>query len=126
MSVSNSSKLKSSTALIELYEAMDDERKHSLCDFADFLYAKAEPVSKEVPMPEDITRPETETVVGAVKRLKIKYHMVESMSVFSAASTLMTEHMVKGRDVIEVINEMEVLFDDAYDKLVQENGQVSE
>ncbi len=117
MSINNSSKLKSSTALIELYEAMDDERKHSLCDFADFLYAKADPISKEIPVPEDITRPETETVVGAVKRLKTKYHMVGSMSVFSAASTLMTDHMVKGRNVIEVIDEMEVLFGDAYDQL---------
>ncbi|VAW50297.1 hypothetical protein MNBD_GAMMA06-653 [hydrothermal vent metagenome] len=121
MSVNNSNKLKSSADLVELYEAMDDERKRSLCDFSDFLYAKADPISKEIPVPEDIVRPETETVVGAVKRLKTKYHMVESMSVFSAASALMTDHMVKGRDVIEVIDEMEVLFDDAYDELVQEN-----
>ncbi len=116
------SNIKSSNALIELYESMDDERKRSLCDFADFLYAKAAPISKEVPAPEDISRPQEETVVGAVKRLKLKYHMVESMSVFSAASSLMTEHMVKGRAVIEVIDEMEVLFEDAYNKLVQENN----
>ncbi len=115
-------KLKSSDALINLYEAMDDERRRSLCDFADFLYAQAEPISKEVPAPEDVPRPQQESVVGAVKRLKVKYHMVESMSVFSAASTLMTDHMVKGRDVVEVIDEMEVLFEDAYDKLLQASG----
>ncbi len=114
--------LKSSKALIDLYESMDDERKRSLCDFADFLYAKAEPVSKEIPAPEEVPRPQQETVVGAVKRLKIKYHMVESMSVFSAASSLMTDHMVKGRDVVEVINEMEVLFEEAYDQLLQDSG----
>jgi len=115
-------KLKSSDALINLYEAMDDERRRSLCDFADFLYAQAEPISKEVPAPEDVPRPQQESVVGAVKRLKVKYHMVESMSVFSAASALMTDHMVKGRDVVEVIDEMEVLFEDAYDKLLQVSG----
>jgi len=119
-----SSKVKSSQVLIDLYESMDDERKLSLCDFADFLYAKAAPVSREVPAPDDAPRPEEETVVGAVKRLKIKYHMIESMSVFSAASTLMTDHMVKGRDVVEVIDEMEILFEGAYDKLVQENKQL--
>ncbi len=114
--------LKSSDALINLYEAMDDERRRSLCDFADFLYAQAEPISKEVPAPENVPRPQQESVVGAVKRLKVKYHMVESMSVFSAASALMTDHMVKGRNVVEVIDEMEVLFEDAYDKLLQASG----
>ena len=118
--------LKSSDALVELYEAMDDERKRSLCDFADFLYAKAEPISKEIPAPEDVPRPAQETVVGAVKRLKTKYHMVESMTVFSAASALMTDHMVKGRDVVEVIDEMELLFEDAYQKLLQASGFQSE
>ncbi len=122
MVTNNNSELKSSKALIELYESMDDERKRSLCDFADFLYAKADPISKEIPAPEDVPRPQRETVVGAVKRLKTKYHMVESMTVFSAASALMTDHMVKGRDVVEVINEMEVLFEDAYDKLLQASG----
>ena len=114
-------KIKTSKELIELYEAMDDERKLSLCDFADFLYAKAEPISKEVPEPDEIPRPEEETVVGAVKRLKATYHMVESMTVFSAASSLMTDHMVKGRDVVEVIDEMEALFEESYNKLLQAN-----
>ncbi len=114
------SMIKSSKELIDLYEAMDDERKLSLCDFADFLYAKAGPVVKEIPPPEDVPRPEQETVVGAVKRLKTKYHMVESMTVFSAASALMTDHMVKGRDVVEVIDEMEVLFEEAYKNLLQD------
>jgi len=118
MMSTDSSKLKSSQELIDLYESMDEERKLSLSDFADFLYAKAGPVLKEIPPPEDVPRPEQETVVGAVKRLKIKYHMVESMSVFSAASSLMTDHMVKGRDVVEVIDEMEVLFEEAYAKLL--------
>ena len=49
--------------------------------------------------------------------------MIESMSVFSAASTLMTDHMVKGRDVIEVIDEMEILFEDAYKELLEKSGQ---
>lgn len=114
-------KIKDGQALIDLYESMDDERKRSLCDFADFLYAQAEPVSKDIPPPRDIPRPEEETVVGAVKRLKSRYHMLDSMSVFSAASALMTDHMVKGRDLDEVIDEMERLFEDAYNKLLQDD-----
>lgn len=114
------SNIKSSKALIDLYESLDDERKLSLCDFAEFIYAKAGPVVKEIPAPDDAPRPEQETVVGAVKRLKTKYHMVESMTVFSAASSLMTDHMVKGRNLVEVIDEMEALFEDAYKKLLQD------
>ncbi len=119
-------KIKSSQDLIDLYQAMDDSRKKSLSDFADFLYAQAEPVSNEVQAPDDIPRPEQETVVGAIKRLKVTYHMIGSMSVFSEASALMTDHMVKGRDVVEVIDEMEVLFEDAYKKLVQESNRNGE
>ena len=52
--------------------------------------------------------------------------MIESMAVFSEASSLMTDHMVKGRDVVEVIDEMEILFEDAYKKLVQESNNDSE
>lgn len=126
MNNNNSGKVKSSQALIDLYEALDDQRKQSLSDFADFLYAQADPVPKEIPPPEYIPRPEQETVVGAVKRLKATYHMVESMSVFSDASALMTDHMVKGRDVIEVIDEMEVLFEGAYNRLVEESASDNE
>ena len=118
--------VKSSQDLIDLYQAMDDERKKSLCDFADFLYAQADPINKEIPQPEASARPDKETVVGAVKRLKQQYHMVGSMKVFSAASELMTEHMVKGRDVIEVIDEMETLFEDAYKKMRIDNAQDAE
>ena len=119
-------KIKSSRDLIDLYEAMDDNRRKSLSDFADFLYAQAEPVSKEIQPPDNIPRPEQETVVGAIKRLKTTYFMIESMSVFSDASSLMTEHMVKGRDVVEVIDEMEALFEDAYKKLGQQSSNDSE
>lgn len=115
--------VKSGQELLALYEAMDEARKRSLSDFADFLYAQAEPVCKEIPSPVAIERPEKETVVGAIKRLKETYHMVESMSVFSAASSLMTDHMVKGRDPVEVIDEMEMLFDNAYNKLVDDSEQ---
>jgi len=111
-------KVKSNEQLTRLYDSLDDERKQSLSDYADFLLSKAGPVMKEVPPPDEIDRPEKETVVGAVKRLKTKYHMIESMTVFSAASALMTDHMVKGRDVVDVIDEMEDLFEKEYQKLV--------
>ena len=121
MAQNKNRKLKSAQEMIELYESMDDARKQSLSDFAEFLYDQADPVVKEIPPPADIPRPDQETVVGAIKRLKQAYHMVESTSVFSAASSLMTEHMIKGRDSVEVIDEMEILFEKAYNKLLDDS-----
>ena len=58
-----------------------------------------------------------------MKRLKSTYPMIDSMSVFSQASALMTDHMVKGRNLDEVIDEMEILFESAYNSLLQMHGQ---
>jgi len=107
--------------LAELFDTLDDERKASLFDYAEFLQSKGGLVKKELGEPMDIPRPEEETVVGAVKRLKLTYPMIGSMTVFSAASSLMTEHMVNGRDVIEVINEMEQLFEESFEKLLKDH-----
>ncbi len=113
--------IKSIEDLQALYEALNDERKASLCDFADYLYSLGDLKTREIGEPLDIARPESETVVGAIKRLKATYPMVENMTVFSDASSLMTEHMISGRDVVEVIDEMEKLFENAYQSLLKEN-----
>ncbi|MCK5001670.1 MAG: Crp/Fnr family transcriptional regulator [Gammaproteobacteria bacterium] len=106
--------------LIEIFETLDAERQASLFDFAEFLQSKGGLVVKEVGDPVEIERPDKETVVGAIKRLKNTYPMIESMTVFSSASELMTDHMVKGRDAIEVIDEMEKIFEDFYAKMLKE------
>lgn len=118
-------KAKSSTELLEIFESLNDARQQSLFDYASYLHSLGDLQNKEISEPEVIERPETETVVGAIKRLKTTYHMVESMKVFSDASALMTEHMVKGRDVVEVIDEMEVLFENAYQKLLSDQEKLN-
>lgn len=107
-------------SLIEIFDMLDAERQASLFDYAEFLQSKGGLVVKEVGEPMDIPRPDGETVVGAIKRLKQTYPMIDSMKVFSSASELMTEHMVKGRDAVEVIDEMEKIFEDFYSKMLKE------
>ena len=107
-------------SLIEIFETLDAERQASLYDFAEFLQSKGDLAVKEVGDPVEIARPDKETVVGAIKRLKETYPMIESMKVFSSASELMTDHMVKGRDAVEVIDEMEKIFEDFYSKMLEE------
>lgn len=107
-------------SLIEIFETLDAERQASLVDFAEFLQSKGSLLVKEISEPVVIQRPEKETVVGAIKRLKQTYPMIDSMTVFASASDLMTEHMVKGRDAVEVIDEMEKIFEDFYSKMLKE------
>lgn len=107
-------------SLIEIFETLDAERQVSLFDFAEFLQSKGDLVTKEVGERVEIHRPEKESVVGAIKRLKETYPMIDSMKVFSSASELMTEHMVKGRDANEVIDEMEQIFENFYAKMLKE------
>lgn len=106
--------------LTEIFDTLDDERQASLFDYAEYLQSKGGLVKKEIGEPNEIPRPDEETVVGAIKRLKLTYPMIENMSVFSTASSLMTEHMVNGRDVVEVIDEMEKLFEDSFEKLLKD------
>ena len=107
-------------SLVEIFDTLDAERQASLLDFAEFLQSKGDLVVTEIAELVEIERPDKETVVGAIKRLKQTYPMIDSMAVFSSASELMTEHMVKGRDAIEVIDEMEKIFEDFYSKMLKE------
>ena len=106
--------------LANLFNTLDKDRQQSLFDYAEFLQSKYGMVKQEVSQPIEIPKPEDESVVGAIKRMKQSYPMIDSMEVFAVASNLMTDHMVKGRDVEEVINEIEALFEDTYKKLFRE------
>ncbi len=109
------------SALKAIFDTLDAERQRSLLDFAEFLQSKGDLVVQEIGEPMDIPRPDDETVVGAIKRLKLTYPMIDSMAVFSAASSLMTDHMVSGRDRVEVIDEMQELFHQAYLNMLQDD-----
>ncbi len=109
------------TDLRKIFDTLDEERQRSLLDFAEFLQSRGDLKPVEIGEPLDIPRPEDETVVGAIKRLKQTYPMIDSMAVFSEASSLMTDHMVSGRDRVEVIDEMQALFQQAYEKLLQDS-----
>ena len=113
-------KNRTSRELAELYDSLNDESRASLFDYAEFLVSRGGMVEREIGDPLEIPRPEEETVVGAIKRLKQTYPMIESMSVFSEASSLMTEHMINGRDATEVIDDMEKLFEEFYTRLLRD------
>jgi hypothetical protein len=111
--------------LRDLYAALSEEDRRALLAFAEFLQARAadgaaEP--EELPPPAQVPRPERETVVGALKRLSATYHMLDKSKMLSETSALMAQHVMQGREVVEVIEELEVVFRSHYERLRTKRG----
>lgn len=98
----------------DIYNALPIESRKTLLDFAEFLYQRDAIVEESSLEKQDIPRPEEETVIAALKRLNHTYPMIDKKQIFHQSSSLMTEHIMQGRDVVEVIDELESLFDKSY------------
>ncbi len=116
-----------SDRLLDLFRRLDSEQRSMLLAFAEFLRARASDAeaAPAVPAPIVIPRPEQETVVGAIKRLTRSYPMIDRARVLHKTSALMAEHIMQGRDVVEVIDELEALFQQQYQALVTNEEQGS-
>ena len=114
--------------LVEHYSALGEEDKLTLLSFAEFLAQRAgqaamvdaTPVSIH---PEPIPRPESESVVAAIKRLSASYHMLDRAALLTETSTLMTAHIMHGRDATEVIDELEALFQRHHQAWMEERNE---
>ena len=104
--------------LLGLFEATSDTGRALLLEYAEFLVGRhaREVVSLE---PLEIARPETETVVAAIRRLVETFSMLERNKLFNETSGLMTQHIMHSRPAPEVIDELEVLFRRHYGLFVE-------
>ncbi len=104
--------------LAELFAALDRDGRRSLLEFAEFLAARrdgAGDVADEAPpAPRNLPRPDDESVIAALKRLRLSYPMLDSAPLLDAAASLVTAHVLHGRSAVEVIDELEVLFADSH------------
>ena len=111
-----------------LFDQLADEDKKTLFLFAQFIVSNTESVDdvKEA-LPEItlIERPEKESVINAIKRLSASYHMVDRDSLMNTTSDLMMQHMLKGKKAPDVIDELEMAFEEKYQKLKQEHESES-
>ncbi|MCX7893309.1 MAG: hypothetical protein N2544_13205 [Burkholderiales bacterium] len=95
-----------------LLARLGDDDRRTLLAFARFLAAHggAPGASERVVLP----RPESETVVQAVKRLNASYPGLERRKLVARVGVLLSSHMVDGRDAASVIDELEALYLAAY------------
>lgn len=101
---------------------LSDVHQQSIVDFADFLVDqyKLEAVTSTDLEPEEIERPLEETVVGAIKRLKQTYYMLDTDALLNQTSALMGQHLLQGRDVTSVIDDLQALFRTQYEEYRQQ------
>ncbi|HGG58665.1 MAG TPA: Crp/Fnr family transcriptional regulator [Gammaproteobacteria bacterium] len=113
---------KQSAELVKLFEQLDAPSRRSLLDYAQWLAERggrrtdeAEPDAPTRPL--DIPRPESESVIKAIKRLSATYPMIDRGKLFNQTSTLMTQHVMQGREAADIIDELEALFRAEFEKL---------
>ena len=113
---------KSEKQLLNLYRDLPKVARSNLLDFAAFLAQRYPPQTQVAQQPLEIPRPTEESVIAAVKRLSATYPMLNKDTMLHDTSALVTQHLVQGRDAMDVIDELEELFRQRYQS-VQNNDE---
>lgn len=112
--------------LRKLFRELNAQDQASLLRFAEFLSASPSDdvvAMSEFPDPESIPRPEQESVVKAIKRLTATYPMIDRDRLLNETSNLMASHVLHGKAALDVIDELEALFEQHYATLKNEFEQ---
>jgi len=107
--------------LIRLFSHLPDGEKKMLLAFAEFLVRRLDgervPEDESLLAPVLIPRPGDETVIGAIRRLSKSYPMLDKATMLNETSSLMAEHVLRGRSAPEVIDKLEAVFQRYYEKI---------
>ena len=106
--------------LLNLFRQLPESEQDKLLSYAEFLVQRggAQPDGVvEKALPKEIPRPQSETVIAAMRRLSEAFHMLEKDELLHEASALMTAHVMQGRPAVEVIDELEVVFRRHYERV---------
>ena len=112
----------SEKTLLASFKRLETSEQEMLLAFAEFLSLRNS--SGDLPQtpiekPQIISRPETESVVAAIKRLSASYPMLDKPELLNKASAIMTKHIMQGHEVGLAIDELEILFSQFYDEMVE-------
>lgn len=115
--------------IIAILDGLSAVDRAAVLSFAEFLHSRAasadgSPASapagaKQIPEPELSPRPRDEKVVAAIKRLSKSYYMLDKSKMLGVTSDLVTQHILQGREAVEVIDELEQIFAEHYRQLKQ-------
>jgi len=115
--------------LIRVFQQLSAADQLAVSNFAEFLLSRspdrqsasevAAAAPAPLPEPNPIPRPDNEKVVAAVKRLSQTYFMLDKTKMLAVTSDLVTQHILHGREAVEVINELEQVFESQYQQLKQ-------
>jgi hypothetical protein len=103
--------------LLRLNNALNEQAQDMLHSYAEFLCTQPENVAHiniTRQQPKAISAAEDESVVAAIKRLSASYFMLDRDKLLNSASLLMAQHVMQGREAVEVIEELEQSFASAY------------
>jgi hypothetical protein len=112
--------------LLTVFKKLATAERENLQGYAEFLLGRQQKTSQPVPEPQLIPRTENESVVAAIKRLSASYSMLEKPALLNKASVLMTQHVMQGREAEEVIDELEALFMQFYQEMLEEQAALLE
>jgi hypothetical protein len=80
------------------------------------LLSEQPPTSQPPQQPLTIPRPQTETVIGALKRLRKTYPMIDSDEVMDRTAELVTAHLIHGKPAPDIIDQCEQVFLETYQR----------
>jgi len=109
-----------SKKLSELFVKLPEADQQTLMDFALFLKEKNKAYQVDFPVPQRVERQQGESVIAAIKRLKKSYYMLNMDTLIDETSSYMTQYMVQGRDINEVIDDLEASFKKHYEQQKKE------
>jgi hypothetical protein len=98
--------------LLDHFRSLSKERQATLLEFAEYLADKEDASARRSvsAVPIEIPRPENESVIKAVRRLRETYPMLDQNRIFGDVSSQMTKHVLHGIPAVEIIDELEVIF----------------
>jgi hypothetical protein len=114
--------------LLGLMRQLGAADQASLLAFAEFLcsrqpeVAAGQPSNPTVPEPEPVARPPVESVVAGLKRLARTYPMLDKSEMLSATSDLVATHIMQGTDPAAVIDQLEDVFREHYERFRKAAG----
>jgi hypothetical protein len=107
----------SSKHLQQLFSKLPVAQQSQLVDYAEFLASRHQAGVADIAEPVELPRPQQETVISAMKRLRQTYPMLDPENLLNETSALMGEHLLQGKPASEVIDRLEAFFNRHYEAL---------